>query len=169
MADPERLAWNTKIEFFFKLFFQTCKSSPIWFQFSSFSCQIPDWAALPFPWSSPPISSIDWFSKATRLWKETRLKKVKIFKNNFKLTLDDLEAPSSQSQKAFPLFDVSRRSIQHSSADFCKARDRRDNESSRQRKLKRLLNRQKSRKFCEYQICRNKLELKNLLILKNKN
>ena len=76
-------------------------------------------------------------------------KKLKSLKNNFKLTLDDLEAQSSQLQKAFPLFDVPRRGIQHSSADFCKARDRRVDESSRQRKLKRLLNRQKSRKFCE--------------------
>ena len=91
-------------------------------------------------------------------------KKSKSLQNNFKLTLDDLEAQSSQKQKAFPLFDVSRNCIQHSSADFCKARDRRDNESSRQRKLKRLLNRQKSRKFCEYRhASRNKLELKKFM------
>jgi len=74
-------------------------------------------------------------------------KKSKSLKNNLKLTLDDLEEKSSQMPKAFQLFDVARRSFQHSSADFCKARDRRNNESSRQRKLKRLLNRQKSRKF----------------------
>ena len=65
---------------FIELFFQTCKSSPMLFQFSSFSCQIPDWRPPPFPKSFPPISSSDWFSKPTRLCIEIRLKKVKIFK-----------------------------------------------------------------------------------------
>jgi len=78
--------------------------------------------------------------------------------------LDDQEENSSQKQKEFQLFDVLRPSIQHSTADFCKARERRIDESSRQQKLKRLLNRQKSRKICEYRHpSRNKLELKKFM------
>ena len=84
--------------------------------------------------------------------------------------MDDLEENSSQKQKVFQLFDVPRSGIQHSPADFCKARERRLDESSLKRKLKRLLNRQKSRKIYEYRHpSRNKLKLKNKWIFKNKN
>jgi hypothetical protein len=73
--------------------------------------------------------------------------KVKIIKNNLKLTKRSRAAQSSQSMKAFPLFGIPPSSIQQSPADVCRVRVRHENESIRRRKSAQLLSRRRSRRI----------------------
>jgi hypothetical protein len=70
--------------------------------------------------------------------------KVKIIKNNLKLTK---RSRAAQSMKAFPLFGIPPSSIQQSPADVCRVRVRHENESIRRRKSAQLLSRRRSRRI----------------------